>query len=247
MKWNRKMERTGGIFTLIELLVVIAIIAILAGMLLPALNKARESGRSASCLNNLKQIGLGAVMYYDEFNDFVPYAWVSPYDGSHQNGAWISQFYPYIKNTKIFSCPSYTEGRDLGGLRDRNGNQINFNCVTAGDPCIGYGYNTAGIDVFHPGGYGIGPRKVASFKRASQTSLVMDTKATTTHEVEVDAYYSFERGAFGFRHNNRMNVVYVDGHAGAVQKRTIPTYSGTDLENVGYYTGNAPWEPFWGR
>ena len=59
-------------FTLIELLVVIAIIAILASMLLPSLSKARAAGRTASCLSNLKQLNLSALMYVGDYDGFYP-------------------------------------------------------------------------------------------------------------------------------------------------------------------------------
>ena len=71
--FERANQPGTGSFTLIELLVVIAIIAILAGMLLPALNKAREKGRAISCLNNFSSIGKAFLLYLDDNQNHYPW------------------------------------------------------------------------------------------------------------------------------------------------------------------------------
>ncbi len=97
----RDRRRPENAFTLIELLVVIAIMALLASMLLPALSRAKESGKRIQCINNLRQLGMSITMYADDNEGLLP-----PH--SHPN-RWCDRIYPYFQDVRLLACPNDTE------------------------------------------------------------------------------------------------------------------------------------------
>jgi prepilin-type N-terminal cleavage/methylation domain-containing protein/prepilin-type processing-associated H-X9-DG protein len=102
-------RRTG--FTLIELLVVIAIIAILAAILFPVFARAREKARQSSCLNNVKQLTLAAMMYLQDYDERFFHRYFPAVSSAPVKQHWIQSdgkglLGPYIKNTQVYKCPS---------------------------------------------------------------------------------------------------------------------------------------------
>jgi prepilin-type N-terminal cleavage/methylation domain-containing protein/prepilin-type processing-associated H-X9-DG protein len=169
---KQSVKRTG--FTLIELLVVIAIIAILAAILFPVFARARENARRASCLSNMKQLGLGIMQYTQDFDETMPFAGrtaqVSGCNGSWC-GHWAQDVQPYVKSLQVFGCPS-----DSGSGRDAGGNGIGISYAAN----MFYTTNTwsqVGAMPTHEDGNGFwspGARKLSAVNRPAESIAVAE-------------------------------------------------------------------------
>jgi len=212
-------------FTLIELLVVIAIIGILAGMLLPVLNRAKAKAVSINCLNNLKQLTVAVNVYAADHQDFIPpnyinndNAWVGG-DVSSLPGAtnvadiYAAILFPFSQSAGIYHCPADKLGAGSAGYRVRS---YSLNGMMG---------NNGGVADVHPGIQEY--RKLSDIKvpGPSDASFFFDEQADPVNSLCSidDGYFAVEsntpklsgawRNIPASRHGNFGQMSYADGHA----------------------------------
>ena len=190
-------------FTLIELLVVIAIIAILAAMLLPALNRARESARRIACLSQLKTMASATLMYADQNGERIPPG--LRYNSWSAGNFWWSVLIQTVNSKapsrnydtamtgyyKIFVCPTEKSptGKDLPNFRYTH-----------------YGVNYRFVHYSAP------VRKMTTASKPSEVVMQMDSNVRDNYVIKEDKN-STSTGPSQRHIRNRSNTSYLDGHA----------------------------------
>ena len=213
-----KTTKKSHSFTLVELLVVIAVIAILAGMLLPALNNARERARTLACVSNLKQIGHSMHMYInDNDNSFAP--------GNPESSSflWFRLLEPWQPDTKLY--------KDPGGIDYESWKTFSDGTTPYSN---NYGHNaTLGGTETWNADKPIPPMKINRVTNASTIMLIFDINnhwesgygtfnglsgitdfSKTNYRTNCNGSLSAKFAAY---HNNSGNVCWVDGSVGTIQ------------------------------
>jgi prepilin-type N-terminal cleavage/methylation domain-containing protein/prepilin-type processing-associated H-X9-DG protein len=220
-------------FTLIELLVVIAIIAILAAILFPVFAQAREAARKTTCLSNLKQLGVGMLMYTQDY-DSISVPWLlrngpggsgDQFDASGVSATWDRLIQPYVKSNAVLACPS-----DTGSDRRPN-------------PGIGVVIRS----YTYPGSIGGGwcpqgpPRAEAAIHKPAETVMLIERDSSGHQDKAFSTSGSqWQWGSvndnaseMAWRHQEQSNVLYADGHAHTA--RYVQGQAGQKGVNQGKY------------
>ncbi|HIG29964.1 MAG TPA: prepilin-type N-terminal cleavage/methylation domain-containing protein [Verrucomicrobiales bacterium] len=218
-------------FTLIELLVVIAIIAILAGMLLPALGRAKEKSKMIKCVNNKRQIGIAMLMYKDDNNEsMIPLAVNDRNLGDKvvtddRNGGhrwWPDLLKQYSKNRKVNQCPTVNEKHGFGiGLNyhelsvwlPKQGQEIKFNSVRKPTDTVHLA-DSAVIE---------NPRErdPDKWKATTDPQKQWSIYRTVFFRTPNNGSYTTLPSRIVNRHGGRATALFVDGHASTIRSSEV--------------------------
>ncbi len=207
-------------FTLIELLVVIAIIAILASMLLPALNQARERGKGATCLSNQKQCMSFQQMYAGDFKGYMVF-----YTGGFGTWANIFKTFNYTQDMKVVKCPSGNKITQFNGGWYTYG----FFRPAADGTAYWYGKQRYGdFARYHNSAYEYHVFVLNKMTKPGSTELLVDTVRMSGADMGRGAAHFMptlimDGGTSGawLAHNNRLNAAYADGHASSRSREQL--------------------------
>ena len=240
-------RKTHNFFTLIELLVVIAIIAILAAMLMPALQQARDSAKKANCMNNLKTIGVGLHTYVDTFEGYIPGFCQSGKVTAHQY-RWLPTIARQIGSGNPLSCPAspaynkYSAALkryDVKKPEDSTNLALLTNAASIGVNAI----NCAASENY---AFENSSHKITSLRFPSKLSYAADITGTSVSCYPGNG--SPSAGAFGRRiyptagssiylsHSDAANVLYTAGNADTVKNAKLREMVGNS--NTQNSTGN---------
>ena len=210
-------------FTLIELLIVIAIIAILAAMLLPALNKARDRARTIKCISNLGSIGKLLIIYNDDYAAIPPAT--SPTDSAI---CWQDYLTAHSSHKRLATCIYMEEGKFISGIwacpaSPNTWGEYNVNPSWKGSRNDHYDINHFLVRTWDFSYY----CKVNKVKRPSQCMLVADEDMQGPTSEVIGLRYNSNLSIV--KHYPNVNILYVDGHAGTERSSAIRALQQTDL------------------